>query len=113
MRAARSVFKEIIMWRGVLAAFSLALIAGSGTAFAQGVTVLGTVADESKGILPGVTVTATAIDTGRQFTDVTSERGEYRLVGMLAGSYQLTAELSGFAATRIDRIDLLVLRRRG
>src|SRR6267154_11834 len=96
------------MWRRVLGAVIFALIAGSGRSFAQGVTVLGTVADESKGVLPGVTVTATAVDTGRQFTDVTSEKGEYRLVGLLAGGYQLIAELSGFASTRIDRVDLLV-----
>jgi Carboxypeptidase regulatory-like domain len=96
------------MWRRVLVACTFALIAGSGTAFAQGVTVSGTVADESKGMLPGVTVTAMAIDTGRQFTDVTTDRGEYRLVGLIAGGYKLTAELSGFAPTRIDRVDLLV-----
>ena len=49
----------------------LAMVAwlGSGTAAAQDASILGAVTDETKAALPGVTVTATSIDTGRVFTD--------------------------------------------
>src|SRR6202035_1434826 len=68
----------------------------------------GSIVDESKGVLPGVTVTATELDTGRQFTDVTTERGEYRLAGLPAGRYDLQADLTGFAPTLVKGIELLV-----
>jgi hypothetical protein len=58
---------------------------------------VGTVTDESKGVLPGVTVTATDLATGRQFFGVTDERGDYRLPSMAAGRYRMQAELTGFA----------------
>jgi hypothetical protein len=84
------------------------LIMGSATAGAQDVSITGTVVDESKGVLPGVTVTVTGTETGRQFTDVTSEGGEYRLVGMPAGRYNLEADLSGFTPTVMKSIEMLV-----
>jgi hypothetical protein len=80
--------------------------------FAQEALVTGTVADETKATLPGATVTATLVDTGRVFTAVTDERGEYRLRGLPAGRYQLKAELSGFSTVVIDGIELLVGQNR-
>ena len=71
-------------------------------------TIVGSVMDESKAVLPGVTVTATAVGTGRQFVDVTNARGEYRLVGMQAGTYRLQAELTGFAQAVLPEVELLV-----
>ena len=76
--------------------------------FAQQTTIAGSVVDESKAVLPGVSVIATELDTGRQFNDVTTERGEYRLVGMPAGRYDLRVELEGFAPTLMKNIELLV-----
>jgi hypothetical protein len=55
---------------------------GAGTAAAQEATILGTVTDETKAALPGVTITATGIDTGRVFTATSDDRGEYRLRGL-------------------------------
>ena len=46
------------------------------------------VVDGTKAALPGATVTATLIDTGRVYTTVTDERGEYRLRGLAAGPLQ-------------------------
>jgi hypothetical protein len=75
---------------------------------AQDATVVGTVVDESRAVLPGVTVTASSLTTGRQFSDVTSAGGEYRLVGVPAGRYKLQAELQGFAPTILPDVELLV-----
>ena len=38
----------------------------------------GTIADSSGGVLPGVTVTITHLDTGTERTVVTNEKGLYR-----------------------------------
>jgi Carboxypeptidase regulatory-like domain len=71
-------------------------------------TVQGSVMDESKGALPGATLTLTELTTGRQHVAVTDPRGEYRLVNVAAGAYKLQADLSGFASTIVPRLELLV-----
>ena len=93
--------------RLVAAAFFFAL--GVAPAYAQvEATIVGTVTDESKAVLPGVTVTATDAATGRQFVDVTNGRGEYRLVGMQAAKYRVQANLPGFAPSVLPEVELLV-----
>jgi hypothetical protein len=71
-------------------------------------TVQGTVTDESKAALPGVTVTALEPSTGRQFAAITDGRGEYRLVNVSAGVYKIQAELAGFATVVISGLEVLV-----
>src|SRR5262249_21043134 len=78
-------------------------------AFAQvEATIVGTVSDESKAVLPGVTVTAIDLAIGRQFTDVTNPRGEYRLVRLQAGKNKLQGERPGFPTSGFSEIELLV-----
>src|ERR1700737_1051013 len=96
------VAKALLMMGVVLAHPAISL--------AQQTAMSGVVVDESKAVLPGVTVTATNANTGREFTDVTTDRGEYRLVGLPAGRYDLRVYLQGFAATVVKDIDLLVLQ---
>src|SRR3989475_370598 len=93
----------------VLAAgvFLFLLLLPSG-ASAQDVLVIGAVTDQSKAVLPGVTITAVDLETGRQFTGVTNENGEYRLSNMQPGTYKFQAELSGFATVVIARVELRV-----
>ena len=79
------------------------------TAFGQGTTgnILGTVFDETRAVLPGVTVTATHQGTGQQRTTVTDDEGRYVIAQMTIGNYQLRAELPGFqAATQVVRLTL-------
>ena len=64
-----------------------AVVLVARVAFAQEAFLIGVVSDETKGALPGVTVTATLVDTGRVITAVSDERGEYRLRGLPAGRY--------------------------
>ena len=49
-----------------------------------------------KPVLPGVTVTATNVDTGVGTTAVTNADGSYLLPFLTPGSYTVTAELMGF-----------------
>ena len=62
------------------------------------------VVDAQGGALPGVTVTATAPEMLGPQTDVTNERGEYRLINLPPGTFTLTAELTGFATFRREGI---------
>lgn len=59
-------------------------------------TIEGTVTDEQKAVLPGVTVTVTNIDTGEVRAVVTNESGLYRAPLLSLGAYRVEAELQGF-----------------
>lgn len=83
------------------------LLTLASPAFAQDVSIVGTVLDESKAVLPGVTVTATDSSSGRSFDAVTDERGEYRL-RLSPGRYAIKAELSGFATALLQNQEFLV-----
>ncbi len=97
------------MWRAggfVGAAFtalclSLAWPAGAQTGLGG---LRGAVTDQQGAGLPGVTITATSPDVLRPQSDVTNERGEYRLNNLPPGTFTLTAELPGFATFRREGI---------
>ncbi|MBI3261514.1 MAG: TonB-dependent receptor [Acidobacteria bacterium] len=96
------------MLRRVVVSLAFVLLA-SGLSFAQqNAQMGGTITDESKAVLPGVTVSATDLDSGHQFTAVTNERGEYRLLNVPPGRYAIQAELSGFGTLKISQLELLV-----
>ena len=59
-------------------------------------TIEGTVADVSGGVLPGVTVTVTNLDTGASSSVITNESGLFRAPLLPLGTYRLSAELEGF-----------------
>jgi len=56
----------------------------------------GVVSDSSGGVLPGVTVTITNIETGTERSVVTNEKGLYRAPLLPLGKYKVVAELQGF-----------------
>jgi len=85
---------------------------GSGAAAAQEASIVGSATDETKAALPGVTITATALDTGRVFNAVTDERGEYRLRGLPPARYKVQAELAGFSTVLVPDVELLVGQNR-
>ncbi len=88
------------------------LIVSVAAALAQEASLAGAIVDGTKAALPGTTVTATMIDTGRVTTAVSDERGEYRLRGLAPGRYKVQAELSGFSTVVIPDIELLVGQNR-
>jgi hypothetical protein len=99
----------------VTAIVALALAGGiARPAFAQLDTgsIVGTVSDASGGVLPGVTVTATQVETGVATTAVTTDKGQYVFPALKIGRYSVSAELSGFRRAVRDGIDLHVQERR-
>src|SRR5687767_7242195 len=95
-----------VMLVGLLAPAAPAT-AGQGAANPAGVS--GVVTDNSGGILPGVTVTATspALQVP-SVTSVSDERGEYRLSPLPIGDYTVLFELPGFQNVRRDGVRLTV-----
>jgi hypothetical protein len=88
----------------VLVAVGLAMVVAAPAAAqsqAANGAIEGTIVDSSGGVLPGVAVTVTNIETGASRAVVTNERGLYRAPLLPLGTYRVTAELSGFK--RFDR----------
>jgi hypothetical protein len=69
--------------------------------------ITGQVTDESGAVLPGVTVTASSpsLQVG-QVSDVTNERGEYRLMRLPIGTYEVAYSLTGFQTVRREDVRL-------
>jgi hypothetical protein len=94
--------------RFVWLAVVVSLCLGAVPAFAQQGSIVGTATDETKAILPGVTITATDQETGRQLVATSNEQGEYRLLNVPPGRYTIQAELSGFSTVALKDVELLV-----
>src|SRR5262245_32483281 len=96
--------------RGAVAILTLGLLAPAAAAYAaQGLeaSIIGQVTDESGAVLPGVTVTATSPSLQvPQLTDVTNERGEYRLTPLPIGTYTVDYALPGFQSVRREGLRL-------
>jgi carboxypeptidase family protein len=84
------------------------LFAAVGQASAQTATIIGTVTDQTKAVLPGATITATNLDTGVPTSATSGPNGEYRLLQLPPGKYRLQAELAGFSTVTIAEVELLV-----
>jgi outer membrane receptor protein involved in Fe transport len=68
----------------------------------------GTVTDQSAAALPGVTVTATHVETGTTRTATTSGTGTYVMPSLPVGVYTIKAELTGFATVVTEGVRLSV-----
>ena len=94
--------RSVFAWLMCIALFSATLAAQ------QNATLQGTVYDDQKGLMPGVTVTAVEIKTGRQNVEVTTVEGRYQFENLPPGEYTLRIELPGFATAELTGIELLV-----
>jgi outer membrane receptor protein involved in Fe transport len=69
-------------------------------------SITGRILDDQGASIPGVTVTGKNLATGFARTDVSDAEGVFRLTALPVGSYDLTAELSGFS--RIENKGIVV-----
>ena len=101
--------------RQLLAACLIVLVPLSiaRTASAQAVTgtILGTVADTTGAVLPGVTVTVKHTETGLTRTLVTDSNGEYTAASIPTGTYTVTGEISGFKSVSLSNVQVGVDQR--
>src|SRR5215204_5170516 len=81
------------------------ILSSSAAVYAQDASVIGSITDDTKAMLPGATITATSLETGVQQVAVSDANGQYRL-RLPAGIYKLQAELSGFGPVLLPRVEL-------
>ncbi|HWW86805.1 MAG TPA: carboxypeptidase-like regulatory domain-containing protein, partial [Vicinamibacterales bacterium] len=99
----RASFQVCVLAAFFLTSFPLAVRA-QGTSAGS---ISGLVTDASGAVLPGVTVEAASpvlIEKAR--SAVTDERGEYRIVELISGTYTVSFTLTGFATFRREGIEL-------
>jgi hypothetical protein len=89
----------VALWLG----FAGAVQAQSGTA-----TLLGTVTDTQRAVLPGATVTATQVATKAERATVTDTNGSYRFSALAPGEYAVKVELQNFRTSVRERVPLAV-----
>ena len=70
--------------------------------------IQGTVTDAQGGVLPGVSLTLRNTDTGVSRTSVSETDGQYRFAGLPPGTYQLKAELQGFASVDVSNLTVTI-----
>src|SRR6266705_5154804 len=97
---------DMLHIRPMLGFLLLALLAVPLDARAQATTgtISGTVTDESKAVLPGVTVQVRNVETGATRALTTDARGGFRALNLPPGIYTATAELQGRTAARRDNL---------
>jgi hypothetical protein len=82
------------------------MLAASGSALAQS-AISGVVKDASGAVLPGVTVTASsAALIEKSKSTVSDGSGQYRIVDLRPGTYEVTFELTGFQTIRHEGLAL-------
>lgn len=98
---------QILLTSGMLSA---SLVLSAETAMAQiGATtgaIVGTVTDDTKGVLPGVTVSARGSALMGVRTVVTEADGGYRFPALPPGTYTLVFELGGFTTVTRENIQI-------
>jgi len=96
-------------WMFAISCF-LTLLAWAAPARAQfdSATVVGTVRDASKAVVPGAKVTLTAVGTGISVVRTSGTDGNYEFPSVKPGQYVVTAEKAGFALALVDNVQVQV-----
>jgi len=89
-------------------AIALTLVPRVGAQTVAVAQLSGTVADETGGAMPGVSVTATQTDTGMTRLVTTGPNGGFVFTNLPVGPYKLTAKLTGFSTFEQTGITLAV-----
>src|SRR5215510_4685902 len=85
------------------------LLVTTAPAFGQATSTFnGRVLDQGDAVLPGVTITATNINTGVARSAVTNAEGQYFMPGLEPGVYEVKTELAGFAPSARQNVNLAI-----
>ena len=86
---------------------ALLVIAAPVAAQVTTADVVGVVMDSAGGRLPGVTITARNVATGQQQTAATDSQGNFQILRLAPGRYQISAALDGFR-TIVNDVELAI-----
>ena len=102
------------LWlRGLALALAVGLaLVPMASAQTSGATLSGRTSDKSGSPLPGVTITATQVETGFTRTAVSEADGGYRMPGLQIGLYKVEASLDGFTTVTVENVRLNVASQR-
>ncbi len=92
----------------VAAASLMAVAAAPATAQETTATILGVVTDDTGAMLPGVSIVAKHVPTGRTYEFVSTSTGAYAAVSLPVGAYEVTFSLQGFQPLTMTGITLAV-----
>ena len=102
-----SMIKHLVVVTVLVLVSSVPLRGQVGT---QG-SILGTVVDSSKAVLPGATVTVTNLDTGLVQTATSDAAGNFEILALPIGAYSVTVSMTGFKTWQLARLVLTVGER--
>lgn len=106
MRCWRTMFR-IVPVVTVLSLLILALALPAEAQILYG-AVVGTAEDQSRAVMPGVVVTLANGLTGQRREVITDERGNYSFFDVQAGTYNVTATISGFKTFVKSNVEVLI-----
>jgi len=95
-------------WIASVAITAVLVTAGAADAQTRATSadLSGVIYDQSKAVLPGVTVTVTNAETGVTRSSVTDAEGRYAVLALPPGTYNIRVELQGFAPQTRDGVPL-------
>src|SRR5215510_7407 len=71
-------------------------------------TLLGTITDQTGGVVAGANITITEINTNQSRSTSTNESGNYVLGHLDRGTYRLEVQIAGFKKAIRERVDVLI-----
>src|SRR5260370_23832556 len=95
---------RILLFCVGLGLFGMAATGCAQTTFAS---ITGTVTDSTGGVVRGVTVTATNVETNLKTTARSNEDGNYTIAQLKEGTYTVRAEAAGFKSFVEDKVALV------
>jgi hypothetical protein len=104
----RACISRYWLWVLVVLIASMALTPSLLAQSAGTGALTGTVRDASGGVVPGVTVTATSVDTNSTRTTVTTEDGTYRFSLLPPGVYGVKFTIAGFKTSDVSSVTVRV-----
>ena len=78
----------------------LSIWAATSLAAQTSAVLSGTVTDPSGAVVPNAAITVTSVDTGAVRSAVTGSAGDYQVLSLPVGEYQVRAEKTGFTPER-------------
>jgi len=90
----------------------IAVLCSAALTQSESGTISGTITDEAKNLVPGVSVTAVDAQGESRRTVISDQNGNYSLAGLQPGTYTVTAVLPGFQTETATGIALAAQERR-